>query len=148
MKQPYNIRLAVEKLEGLIAHIEKTEFPWSDVSHTKYLEDFKELHKLLSDPDIGYVAWEKNDVLERAQKRSIKITEEHARNVIEEAIYRHDCTLGITWDTLDVYLDEYQEDHLWQCNDCEQYLPEPDKNENTSLCPHCKLRRIQKVNHD
>lgn len=35
------------------------------------------------------------------------ITEEQAQEALEHMIRKHDCTLGITWDTLDCYVQEY-----------------------------------------
>ncbi len=50
--------------------------------------------------------WCRQDVLERAKERGIAITNEQADGVLNNMDYKQDCSLGISWDTMDVYLDE------------------------------------------
>ena len=68
-------------------------------------EVIKRLH--YSDGQLLAVAiWCEDDVLFRAKERHIKCSQEQAKQVIERVDHKQDCSLGITWDTLDCYLDE------------------------------------------
>lgn len=55
---------------------------------------------------IAVAVWSEIDVMNRAKERNIEITKEEARQIIEVIHRRQDSTLGITWDTIDCYLDE------------------------------------------
>ncbi len=52
------------------------------------------------------LSWCIEDVMERAKQRSIKLSRKEAALVLETCLHRHDCNLGITWDTLDVWTDD------------------------------------------
>ena len=69
----------------------------------------KEAMKRLHYHDGQHVAvaiWCEDDVLERAKERGIRLTREQAQGVLANMDYKQDCSMGITWDTMDVYLDE------------------------------------------
>ena len=51
------------------------------------------------------LSWCIEDVLEQAKNSKIKITREEAGRVLELCLHKHDCNLGITWDTLDFHID-------------------------------------------
>jgi hypothetical protein len=57
---------------------------------------------------IAVAVWSEEDVLERAKERTMKITKEEARDIIDRIDRRQDATIGITWDTIDYYLDELE----------------------------------------
>ena len=48
--------------------------------------------------------------MRKAAKRGIELTEDQAANVIFRVNNKQDCSLGITWDTLDIYMDD--EDYI------------------------------------
>ena len=57
----------------------------------------------------GHVAvaiWQRADVIGRAEEKGIKITDEQADDILDEIDHHQDCTIGITWVTLDYFLDE------------------------------------------
>ena len=55
---------------------------------------------------IAVAIWCENDVLERARERNIEITKEEAAEIIDKIDNKQDCELGITWTTIDCYLDD------------------------------------------
>lgn len=57
--------------------------------------------------DIVAVAiWQVDDVLGQAKETGIKITRKQAEEIIERIDRRQDASLGISWDTIDAYLDD------------------------------------------
>lgn len=55
---------------------------------------------------VAIAIWSEADVLGRAEELEIVITKEQARDIIDRVDHKQDCSLGITWDTIDCYLDE------------------------------------------
>jgi len=58
---------------------------------------------------ICLIIWSKEDVLERAKERGIKITIPDAETIIDEMEQRHDASIGVCWDTIDCYLDDIEQ---------------------------------------
>ncbi len=58
---------------------------------------------------IAVAVWCEDDVLELAREKGIKCSRKRAREIIDEIDHKQDCELGISWDTISVYLDE----HIW-----------------------------------
>ena len=58
------------------------------------------------DEHVAMALWCEEDVFERARERKMKITREQARYVVKMLDYKQDASLGISWDTIDCYLDE------------------------------------------
>ena len=59
----------------------------------------------------GHVAvaiWQREDVLGKAEELGIKITPEQADEILAEMDHRQDAEIGITWDTIEVPLQEFQ----------------------------------------
>jgi len=57
--------------------------------------------------DIVAVAiWQVDDVLGQAKETGIKITRKQAEEIIERIDRRQDASLGISWDTINAYLDD------------------------------------------
>lgn len=56
---------------------------------------------------VAVAIWQTDDVLERAKERNIKLTKEEAEEIIDRIDRKQDATLGISWDTIDVYIDDY-----------------------------------------
>ena len=54
---------------------------------------------------LAVAIWSEDDVVGRALELRIEITAAEARDIIDEIDRKQDCTLGITWDTIDCYLD-------------------------------------------
>lgn len=74
---------------------------------SQLIEDLKQFYK--PDDVIAYDIWCREDVLERASEFSIDITEEQADKIIEDMHENRDAEYGITWDTIDTYLQEEDE---------------------------------------
>jgi hypothetical protein len=58
----------------------------------------------------GHVAidiWQRDDIMQRAEQLGAKLSNEDADNILDDIDRRQDCELGITWDTLDCYIQEY-----------------------------------------
>uniref|UniRef100_A0A6M3JZE4 Uncharacterized protein n=1 Tax=viral metagenome TaxID=1070528 RepID=A0A6M3JZE4_9ZZZZ len=55
---------------------------------------------------IAVAIWVVDDVLTRAKERKIKITKKQAEDILSTIERHQDATLGITWDTLDCYIDD------------------------------------------
>jgi hypothetical protein len=69
----------------------------------KHLQRYKQ-----SQEHIATAIWSEEDVLERAKERNIKITRKQAQDIIDRIDQKQDATTGITWDTIDCYLDDLQ----------------------------------------
>ena len=75
------------------------------------MSTIKELKKYLKnnykDTDhIAYSMCSKEDILIRAEEREILITDEEANNIIEMMHYHLYEITGISWDFVDMFLDE------------------------------------------
>jgi len=55
---------------------------------------------------VAVAIWQVCDVTARAKERGIEITVEQAESIIDRMHRRHDASLGISWDTIDAYLDD------------------------------------------
>lgn len=55
---------------------------------------------------MAVAIWQEADVLGRARERHIKISRKQASEILDEIDRKQDCELGITWTTIDCYLDE------------------------------------------
>ena len=58
----------------------------------------------------SYVAcpiWTIEDVIEQAKHDNRVITKDDAENILDEIHSKHDAELGITWETIRCYLEEY-----------------------------------------
>jgi hypothetical protein len=58
------------------------------------------------DEHIATAIWCEEDVLGRAKERGKKITRKQAQEILDSIDHKQDCELGISWDTLDCYIDE------------------------------------------
>lgn len=54
-------------------------------------------------PDFMSIWWSIEDVTDRCRE---DITDDEAREILEMMDKYHDCTIGVSWDTMDVYIDE------------------------------------------
>lgn len=55
---------------------------------------------------VAVSIWCEKDVQGRAKELGIKCSRAKAREIIDTIDQKQDCTMGITWDTLDYYLYE------------------------------------------
>lgn len=52
------------------------------------------------------VSWCVDDVIGRARAKKVKMSKEKARDILSAILSKHDCCYGITWDTIDFYIDD------------------------------------------
>lgn len=52
------------------------------------------------------IKWGVGDFMGRAKDTGYTISRAKAQDSLEEMIRRHDCNFGITWDTLDFYIQQ------------------------------------------
>jgi len=55
---------------------------------------------------IAVAIWGEEDVIGRAEERGITITQKEAQEILDSVDHKQDCSIGISWDVLDVYIDE------------------------------------------
>jgi hypothetical protein len=49
--------------------------------------------------------WQEEDVIQRAEQlNGTKISKEKAQDILQEILDNHDCTVGVTWETIDYYV--------------------------------------------
>lgn len=53
------------------------------------------------------IKWGAEDFIDRAKDIGYEISEDKAQECLEEMIDNHDCNNGITWDTLDYYIEQH-----------------------------------------
>ena len=70
-------------------------------------EVIEHLKRTYTDDAVLAVAiWQVDDVIERAKEREIEISTEQAEEIIHRIDRKQDATLGISWDTIDFYIDD------------------------------------------
>ena len=52
--------------------------------------------------------WGIEDVLDRAEDQEIDITEQQAKDILVAMGCNYDCNYGITWETIDYFLADYE----------------------------------------
>ena len=58
------------------------------------------------DEHVAVAVWCEEDVFERAKEKRLKISREQVQEIIADMDRKQDCELGISWTTIDSYLDE------------------------------------------
>jgi hypothetical protein len=56
---------------------------------------------------VAVAIWCEDDVIELAREEGIKCSRKRAREIINEIDRKQDASMGISWDTIRFYLDEY-----------------------------------------
>lgn len=80
----------------------------------KVLEQFDNstiYHFLREVRNIAFISWGIDDVIGTASEQGFIMEKEDAIDIIAELDRRSDCSLGITWDTINAYVDTWIEDH-------------------------------------
>ena len=75
----------------------------------EYAQD--ELNRAFS-PDWISLHWHISDVQECVGDDYAKMSDEDARDILEEIEHRHDASNGVNWDTINCYVDMWQEHQL------------------------------------
>ena len=55
---------------------------------------------------MAWSIWQVEDVYSRASEMNFDISEQEAADVLSTINNNHDATLGISWETIDFWLDE------------------------------------------
>ena len=53
------------------------------------------------------IIWSVEDVAMKAHERGMAITNEEASEILSGIARRHDASIGVNWDVIDVWLDDY-----------------------------------------
>ena len=71
----------------------------------------KRLNETYQPDDLVATAiWCEADVIERAKERGITLTSGQADGILDLVDRKQDCSIGISWDTIDCFTDYYLED--------------------------------------
>ena len=57
---------------------------------------------------VCVIVWSIDDVLERAYAKKVKISEKEAEEILDKMEYNHDASVGISWDTIDIYISDVE----------------------------------------
>lgn len=52
------------------------------------------------------IIWSTEDVLHQAKEKGVNLTEDEANEILLQMERKHDADIGITWTTIDVYIDD------------------------------------------
>ncbi len=72
---------------------------------TSFFTNFKK--KKVDDKKEICIKWHIDDIIERAKERDILISEQQAIEILFIVERRHDASIGINWDVIDVHTDWY-----------------------------------------
>ena len=90
--------------EELLSYVEETR-----KNSRKDTDDWAVTQKakdIIAKQDCIALVWSWEDVIHRAGERGHKLTRQECADIISEVGRKHDCELGVSWLTLDVYIDE------------------------------------------
>lgn len=62
----------------------------------------------------GHVAvaiWQEEDVIEQAEQHGVRLSHKAAAEIIDEIHSENDACSGITWATLDCYIEDWKDKH-------------------------------------
>ena len=52
------------------------------------------------------ITWSTEDVLHQAKEKCVRLTEDEANEILLQMEREHDADIGISWTTIDVYIDD------------------------------------------
>ena len=59
------------------------------------------------------ISWAADDIITRAEETlAIDISEEHARDILQELLHKFDANYGINWDIIDFLISEWKRNQL------------------------------------
>jgi len=102
------------------------------------LKKLQEVYDMLNNPDLGFVEWGTEDLHTQAKYYGMYLSEEDAQQALKDMIQHHDCNYGITWDTINSYLDDYAKPITKMiCNECGYDPSFKEATNNEDDFPHC-----------
>lgn len=60
--------------------------------------------------DEDMIVWSVGDIQQDAEDAGGSISEDDARNLLHQMIRKHDASIGVSWDTIRVWVDDYLAD--------------------------------------
>jgi hypothetical protein len=66
----------------------------------------KRLKEYPQEDTIAYDLWQVEDVKCQAKSRGLTLSKEQCENVLERMEHRLDANYGLSWDVMDVHIDE------------------------------------------
>lgn len=79
-------------------------------------------HLKLGTPDmnehLACIVWSAVDVLQRADELETPVSDQEANDIIDRVGRKADCSMGISWATLDVFIDECINQRVPCCDSC------------------------------
>ncbi len=74
---------------------------------TRLKQDIVDLQDKLKDAEEYVCGWSKDDVLDKAQDMSVKITEDEAVEILDHIADNFDANHGVFWDTIEWAIEEH-----------------------------------------
>jgi hypothetical protein len=71
-------------------------------------EAIKRINYVPDGEHLAIAIWCRDDVKEVAQKLGKQLSDEQLDEILDEIDRRQDCTIGINWDVLQVYVQDYE----------------------------------------
>lgn len=123
LKQKANEELRQKALQS---HVEETL-----MNSKKDTDDGTETAKAkarIERQDAIALVWSWEDVLYKAAEKGHRLSRKACAEIISEVGRKHDCELGVTWLTLDIYIDEAVSEIMrnWFDNATEEYITRMD----------------------
>lgn len=91
--------------------------------------------------DTIALTWCVDDVLGKAKESGRYISKQAARDLLQSIYYDHDCSMGVSWSTIDIYLDE---DTTPSCPDCGGNVAIHENGD--AVCDKCGYKEVGYVN--
>jgi len=95
---------AIDQVIGTLKFLKRSKKSKLNAYSLNIVEQVCEMLQEISD---GAVLWSVEDFLSRAEERGVVMSDEQARCALRDMVYHHDASVGISWDTLDWYIDEH-----------------------------------------
>lgn len=85
-------------------------------AHTSVIlspSDLKKVKKAIEEywDDKIAISWSIEDVISRAEEYEVDLTKEQARELLEQLLDNHDACIGINWDVMDFYIEEFKREN-------------------------------------
>lgn len=65
------------------------------------------------------IMWTPPDVIDLGRRKGYELTLDRANEILEDMDHHADCSIGMTWDTVEYYVDEYVRQHKGELTTCE-----------------------------
>jgi len=132
------VRTAIEQLKN----IQRGHF---GLLKTDVFNSIQEVIENLESKSMLLIEWSTEDVISRAKdlqewnpdEPHIIPTEEQAIEILSKMDNNHDCNYGITWDTIDCYIDQLNPENV------DNILKDMKPETSVECCPHCDCKEFE-----